>query len=252
MWQTAAPPAVVKAPPTRPKDATAEKKTSPPEPEKKEEKAIPATTTTASSSVVGKISEQNEDEDEDGVPPPPPAGPPSKQATPSRPKKAGGDEDDQAIEMAELKRKLENAEAKLVRSAFKLSMATNQLLSVAHFLIVCCLLFVVQAEGGNPSSALLREAVLEEQLERAHATIVTLKHDKNALKLSIKELQIRLTNAQVLKKNGGDEIKAQTEAGVLEAMKRGEREKDLERQLIKAKKDKDKALKLLIQLIGKV
>jgi hypothetical protein len=81
---------------------------------------------------------------------------------------------------------------------------------------------------------------------------VTLKHDKNALKLSIKELQIRLTNAQVTKRNGGDEVKTQTAAAVQDAMKRGEREKDLEKQLIKAKKDKDKALKLLIQLIGKV
>lgn len=94
--------------------------------------------------------------------------------------------------------------------------------------------------------------MLEEQLERAHASIVTLKHDKNALKLSIRELQTRLTNAQVHKKNGGDEVKMQTAAGVQEAMKRGEREKDLEKQLIKSKKDKDKALKLLIQLIGKV
>ena len=93
--------------------------------------------------------------------------------------------------------------------------------------------------------------MLEEQLERAHASIVTLKHDKNALKLSIRELQTRLTNAQVHKKNGGEEAKAQTAAGVQEAMKRGEREKDLEKQLIKAKKDKDKSLKLLIQLIGK-
>ena len=118
---------------------------------------------------------------------------------------------------------------------------------------------------------LLREAVLEEQLERAHETIVTLKHDKNALKLSIKELQTRLTNAEVHKKNGGDDLKHQTASNVHEAMKRGEREKDLEKQvshllrlavvplklkykiqLIKAKKDKDKALKLLIQLIGKV
>jgi hypothetical protein len=107
-------------------------------------------------------------------------------------------------------------------------------------------------EDSNPSSGLLREAVLEEQLERAHASIVTLKHDKNALKLSIKELQIRLTNAQVAKKNGTGEVKAQTAAGVQEAMMRGEREKDLEKQLIKAKKDKDKSLKLLIQLIGKV
>ena len=109
-----------------------------------------------------------------------------------------------------------------------------------------------QAEGGAPSSILLREAVLEEQLERAHASIVTLKHDKNALKLSIRELQTRLTNAQVHKKNGGDEVKSQTAAGVQEAMMRGEREKGLEKQLIKSKKDKDKALKLLIQLIGKV
>ena len=36
------------------------------------------------------------------------------------------------------------------------------------------------------------------------------------------------------------------------SLKRGEREKELESQYLKAKRDKEKALKLLIQLIGKV
>jgi len=217
---TVAPPSVVKAPPSRPKDVAAEKKIS--TPEKKEEAPPPPP---AGGDVSSSSSKLEKDDDDDDPPPPPPVDSPVKSVSPSKspvrpPKKSGGDEDDQAIEIAELKRKLENAEAKL-------------------------------AEGGNTSNGLLREAVLEEQLERAHATIVTLKHDKNALKLSIKELQIRLTNAQVSKKNGGEEVKSQTAAAVQEAMKRGEREKDLEKQLIKAKKDKDKSLKLLIQLIGK-
>ena len=39
---------------------------------------------------------------------------------------------------------------------------------------------------------------------------------------------------------------------VQEAMKRAEREKHLENQLIASKRDKDKAVRLIIQLIGKV
>ncbi|CAE7471756.1 unnamed protein product, partial [Symbiodinium microadriaticum] len=97
--------------------------------------------------------------------------------------------------------------------------------------------------------ALAREAELENQLERTYADIVNLKHEKNALKLSVKELQSRLTAAET---NGSAPTASSTNIGSVEAaMRRSEREKDLEKQLVKAKKDKDKALKLLIQLIGK-
>lgn len=53
--------------------------------------------------------------------------------------------------------------------------------------------------------------------------------------------------------SGSAPMNTATNIGSVEsAMRRSEREKDLEKQLVKAKKDKDKALKLLIQLIGKV
>lgn len=221
------PPAIVKPPPSRPKDNSLVKKDTMEKPVNSIESRDAIST-----SVVEKntnVDQGNVDDDDEKIPPPPPMKSESEsltgdvKSTDLKNEQHSATQDiqtDPATEIAELKKKLENAEAKL-------------------------------KEGGTQSSILLRESVLEEQLERAHASIVTLKHDKNALKLSIRELQTRLTNAQVHKKNGGDEVKAQTAASVQEAMQRGEREKDLEKQLIKAKKDKDKALKLLIQLIGK-
>lgn len=228
---TVKPPEVVKAPPSRPKDLAAEKKleeskkVAPPPPPPAEKTPEPEKKV-LKESVAQAVKNET-------PPPPPPSDKtksPLRSATPPPPpasKASGNDKESEKTnahvpsnEVEELKKRLEIAEKKL-------------------------------SEAGHSSSMLLREAVLEEQLERAHETIVTLKHDKNALKLSIKELQTRLTNAEVHKKNGGDDLKQQTASNVHEAMKRGEREKDLEKQLIKAKKDKDKALKLLIQLIGK-
>lgn len=227
---TVKPPEVVKAPPSRPKDLAAEKKleeskkAAPPPPPPAEKTPEPEKKV-LKESVAQAVKNET-------PPPPPPSDKtksPLRSATPPPPasKASGNDKESEKTnahvpsnEVEELKKRLEIAEKKL-------------------------------SEAGHSSSMLLREAVLEEQLERAHETIVTLKHDKNALKLSIKELQTRLTNAEVHKKNGGDDLKQQTASNVHEAMKRGEREKDLEKQLIKAKKDKDKALKLLIQLIGK-
>lgn len=100
-------------------------------------------------------------------------------------------------------------------------------------------------------------------MEKAHNDLVAMKHEKNTLNMSIKELQDRLTR----KETEGPAKSALSNIGTVEeAMRRGEREKDLEKQvfstrdifvlmtaqLVKAKRDKDKALKLLIQLIGKV
>jgi hypothetical protein len=105
------PPAVVKAPPTRPKDIVAEKKV----------EVVTVPVPPPPSSVMEK---KMDEDDDDGPPPPPPVESPTKAPAPDipakspvRPKKmgSGGDDDDQAIEIAELKRKLANAEAKLVR-----------------------------------------------------------------------------------------------------------------------------------------
>jgi hypothetical protein len=64
------------------------------------------------------------------------------------------------------------------------------------------------------------------------------------------ELQQRLTAAET---GHGHSARSPEKIGSMEAsIKRGEREKELEKQLLKAKRDKDKALKLIIHIIGKV
>lgn len=149
------------------------------------------------------------------------AGPPSPKIDTKPPEKVstGNKITDMEIELEELRLKLQRAETKLA-----------------------------QHEKGV--GALAREAELENQLEKAHSDLIKMKHEKNALKLSVKELQNRLTQAET----GGNTPAATSSnnIGTVEAaMRRSEREKDLEKQLVKAKKDKDKALKLVIQLIGK-
>ncbi len=59
--------------------------------------------------------------------------------------------------------------------------------------------------------------------------MTVLKHEKNALKLSVKELQHRLTEAET---SGNANLTPTTNIGSVEAaMKRSEREKDLEKQV---------------------
>jgi hypothetical protein len=67
-------------------------------------------------------------------------------------------------------------------------------------------------------------------IRQTYADIVNLKHEKNALKLSVKELQSRLTQAET---NGGGPaaISAANVESVEAAMRRSEREKDLEKQV---------------------
>lgn len=65
--------------------------------------------------------------------------------------------------------------------------------------------------------------------DQAHNDITVLKHEKNALKLSVRELQQRLTQAET---SGQAPITQSTNIGTVEAaMKRSEREKDLEKQV---------------------
>ena len=96
-----------------------------------------------------------------------------------------------------------------------------------------------------------REAELESQLEKTHSELIAARREKTALEKSVVELQDRLTMAET---SGSSSIMlSQDKIGTLEAnIRRGEREKDLEKQLVKVKKEKDKALRLVISLIGKV
>jgi hypothetical protein len=107
------------------------------------------------------------------------------------------------------------------------------------------------AAEGPAVGSLSREAELEAQLEKTHSELIAARREKSALEKSVLELQDRLTMAET---NGSSSMSLkQDNIGTMEAnIRRGEREKDLEKQLVKVKKEKDKALKLLIGLIGKV
>ena len=124
---------MVKAPPSRPKDVTTEKKV--PEVVEKEITPPPPSQspppTAVGSTVLPKISE-NEDDEEDTPPPPPADSPVKTSKTPPRPKKNGGD-DDQAVEIEELRRKLANAEAKLVSVLVKFH---------SLYMFICSLLLI--------------------------------------------------------------------------------------------------------------
>lgn len=105
--------------------------------------------------------------------------------------------------------------------------------------------------GGATVGVFSREAELEKQLEKTHSELIAARREKMALEKSVSELQDRLTLAET---SGITAMSLQQDnIGTMEAnMRRGEREKDLEKQLVKVKKEKDKALRLLISLIGKV
>ena len=102
---------------------------------------------------------------------------------------------------------------------------------------------------------------LERDLEEAHKRIIDLRADKASLESSVKELQTRLTQEQ--SRNGtssssnssnskSNHTNASSMAAALrDAQQRGEREKELQTLLIRTKTDKDKAIKVIINLIGK-
>jgi hypothetical protein len=94
---------------------------------------------------------------------------------------------------------------------------------------------------------------LERDLEDAHKRIIDLRSEKASLEGSVKELQGRLTSEQ--RKNGANMSSAGAgtmSAALLSAAQgRGEREKELQNLLVKVKADKDKAVKVIINLVGK-
>jgi hypothetical protein len=90
---------------------------------------------------------------------------------------------------------------------------------------------------------------LENELQEALNQIAVLKQDKQTMQTSIEELQSKLTQAETANAaNASSSVDNMTMEALL---KKGKREKLLESHLVKAKKDKDKAVKIIIQLIGK-
>jgi hypothetical protein len=98
--------------------------------------------------------------------------------------------------------------------------------------------------GGSAVDMIASERIAELEAEVADLK-KKLERAENRL-----ELQQRVTN-----KNStaalSNAVRAASAAEMETALRRGEREKELEVQYLKVKADKDKALKLLIQLIGK-
>ena len=124
-------------------------------------------------------------------------------------------------ENSELRKKLEQAEAKLL----------------------------LTKSAAGPSMIQGREAELGKELDTAYGRINILKEEKHTLEASIKALHARLGIAE-------GKIEAASKVHIsnilsVDSLKRNEREQDLEKQLVKARKDKDKAIKLIILLVGK-
>jgi hypothetical protein len=136
-------------------------------------------------------------------------------------------------EVQELRRKLERAEARLT-----------------------------QRDGGAGSMA--REVALEKELDDVHSKLLNARQDKQVLENSVRELQSRLAalehtqfsneggktftlfnmNSGFPGSGGGDDM--------MDVMlRKGEREKELENMLLKTKRDKDKAIRIIVQIIGK-
>ena len=93
------------------------------------------------------------------------------------------------------------------------------------------------------------DLIASERISELEAEVADLKK-----KLERTESRLELQHRVTTKNNTSalnNAVKAATAAEIETAMKRGEREKELEGQYLKVKADKDKALKLLIQLIGK-
>jgi len=119
------------------------------------------------------------------------------------------------------------------------------------------------------SGSLSREVALERELNEASEKINKLKAEKEQLDASVQELQRRLTELEstatatstrrqsVMSIVDGS-VHSRDNSGrggasnsMEAALRRGEREKQMEMLLQKAKRDKDKAIRIIVQLIGK-
>ena len=118
----------------------------------------------------------------------------------------------------DLKRKLEKAESRLTQQSFILG-----------------------------SKA--REAELEKELDTAYERVNSLKSENGSLQDSVKALHIRLTLAET---KNNEVLTIPIIPKVLENdVKSMERMKEMEKQLLKMKEEKDKVIRLIILLIGK-
>lgn len=106
-------------------------------------------------------------------------------------------------------------------------------------------------QQGRESSA-VREVELEKELEMANERFSALKAEKALLEKSNKALRTQLTYLGINHDNKVAMKESIIDASQVEsAARRADKMKELESLLVKAKKDKDKAVRLIILLIGK-
>ncbi len=114
---------------------------------------------------------------------------------------------------------------------------------------------LTQQPGG--ADALSRETELENELALAADKYAKLRHANRSLELTVKELQSRLAQAETDKfmTRSGDGKSSSGNANQADdadtAPVRRTRERELEEALIKAKTEKDRAVKVLISVLGK-
>jgi len=111
-------------------------------------------------------------------------------------------------------------------------------------------LIEVDKIGGN----MKRELEIEKELEDMYRKAYKLKLEKQALEVSVQELQSRLTNVESshIGTSSAYQKSNHVDSNSIEvAILKGEREKRLENMLQKTKKDKDKAVRFIIDMIGK-
>lgn len=108
----------------------------------------------------------------------------------------------------------------------------------------------IELEKSSKYAATSREIELGKELDSAYVRINKMKTEKLSLEQSVKALQARLSLAES-KLEAANYSSNQSIMQLDTAFKKGDRESDLEAQLISTKRDKDKAIKLVVLLIGK-
>ncbi len=136
-------------------------------------------------------------------------------------------------DLVDNKRRLADAEGKLAAALVKNNSDTRSAAAIAA-----------------STSANTREAELGRELDTAYNRINELKGEKMQLESSIKALTVRLTLTES-KLEATSQKQNNSVLSFESTFKKSDRETTLETQLVKAKRDKDKAVRLVILLIGK-
>lgn len=126
-------------------------------------------------------------------------------------------------EVMELRKKLERAEARLVHK-------------------------------DGSAGVLSREVEMENELREAQDRINVMKIEKNRLDQSVKELHARLVELESASPSKASLIGNSSHSDIVSmelALKRGEKEKHLENALQRTKAEKDKAIRVIVQIVGK-